>query len=170
MLLSTSDFLTRPYRILNIEESKDFVDFVKTSERELLTDILGYSLWKELDETASPGAALIALRDGAEYEYVGKPYKYNGLVDLLKPAVMSLWIPKNNYKFTNVGYVESSPQENSSLVDPEQFRVQLWNEFVEKVGLCLNQKNSFYGFMKANESNYPEWDFTEQKAENRFGL
>lgn len=173
MLLSTSDFTVRPYRIINIEESRDFIDFAKAKEKDILKSILGYSLWKDIDQMdggSSVDASLTALVDGGEYLYLGVQYEYHGLVDLLKPAVMSLWIEKNNFRFTSSGYVESAPQENTTLLDPQPFIVELWNEYVSKVGECYNQKGTLYGFMKANEEDYPDWEFTLPTLKNRFGL
>lgn len=186
MLLSTSDFTVRPYRILNLEESKDFIDFARQAEKKILIDILGYPLWTDVDQGVESGESgediLTELKDGAEYSYSDKTYKYNGLVDLLKPAVLSMWINKNNYRFTSTGYIENKPQDNTTLLDPEPFIVELWNEFVVKVGGGNSGygygysyygpllQGTFYGYMTANKDSFPEWRFTEQKLKNRYGL
>lgn len=174
MLLSTSDFTVRPYRILNIEEARDFVDFVKAKEKEILKSILGYSLWKDIDqmgEESSVDESLSALVDGGEYTYLGVLYEYQGLIDLLKPAIMSLWIEQNNFKFVSAGIIETAPQENSTLLDPYPFVAKYWNEYVSKVGDSFNQKGgTLYGFMKANEDDYPDWECTPPEPINRFGL
>lgn len=183
MLLSTSDFTVRPYRILNIEESKDFIDFATVAERKILIDILGYPLWMDVDQGVESGESgediLTELKAGAEYSYSDKTYKYNGLVDLLKPAVLSMWISQNNYVLTSTGYIEKHPQDNTTLLDPEPFIVALWNEFVVKVGVCNSHygyhygpflQGTFYGYMTANKDSFPEWKFTEQKIKNRYGL
>lgn len=174
MLLSTSHFTVRPYRIQNLESAPDFISFIGVKEREILTSILGYSLWSAVTASGSISNALQRLRDGAEYEYRGITFKYNGLVDLLKPVAISLWIEQNNYIFSDMGYVEKAPQQQNTLVDPQAHIATLWNEFVVKVGDCYTQENkgegTLYGFMKANESDYPNWEFNLPEKKNRFGL
>lgn len=174
MFLSSSDFINRPYRVINQEESRDFQAFIEKQEVKLLIDLLGYSLWAEMEEdlkSSNPSEIFTALKNGAEYTFNGKTYKYNGLVDLLIPAVFSRWIDQNNYKLTAAGFVQTSPsQENLTVVDPEPFIVAAWNDYVSKVGECYNQKNTLYGFMKANEDEFPNWEFTLPTLKNRYGL
>src|SRR5690606_35668152 len=98
-------------------------------------------------------------------------YKYNGLKDLLVPAVFSRWVDQNNYRLTAAGFVQTAPaQENLTVVDPEPFIVSAWNDFVTQAGECYNQRNTLYGFLKANENDYPDLDFTPPTLKNRYGL
>lgn len=181
MILQLTDFNDRPYKIPNQNESRDLESWIEAKENELLKLILGYELWKEFTEALDGSGELeqkwIDLRDGAEYEYGGKTYKYNGLVDLLRPAIYALWVPEGTWKFTNSGYVqnEQTPDNSVTLNTSDEFQAVRWNEFVSKCnGFCLSQCNTFYGFMKADEAlaepNYPDWDFTAQKFKNRYGL
>jgi hypothetical protein len=173
MLLKTAHFTVRPYRISNIESVPDFISFAEKAEREILTSILGYSLWTDV-VAANPSATLLKLRDGAEYEYKGVTFKYCGLVDLLKPSVLSQWIELNNYILSDMGYVEKQPGQNNTLIDPQANIASLWNDYVRKVGDCYAQSHkgegTLYGFMKANEGDYPDWEFHLPEKKNRFGM
>jgi hypothetical protein len=174
MLLKTSHFTIRPYRIQNLESAPDFIAFIEKVERKILTSILGYSLWTEVTAIGTLSETMTKLRDGAEYEYNDVTYKYYGLVDLLKPAAMSNWIEQNNYIFSDMGYVEKTPQQQNTLIDPQAHIATLWNEYVEKVGYCYAHQHkgegTLYGFMKSNESDYPNWEFNIPERKNRFGM
>lgn len=176
MILDLTDFLDREYKIPNQNESRDLEAFIEKHEKEILKELLGYELFAELEAALESSAELedrwVDLRDGAEYTYNDKTYKWLGLVDLLKPAVYSRWINVGTYKFTNVGFVQNNAQQQSAtLEDMEPFIVRAWNEFVLKVGYNYEQRfGTLYGFMKANEADYDGWCFTEQKFKNRHSL
>lgn len=174
-LITPDLFINRPYKVPNREESQDFADFIEKEEEKLLINLLGYPLYKEFSEELSGSNvsdAFTRLRDGAEYTFYGVTCKYNGLKDLLIPAIYSRWINHVHYVFTASGYMRSQPaQENFQVLeDPELFIVAAWNDYVCKVGERYNQKNTFYGFMMANKDDYPDWQFTMPCLKNRFGL
>lgn len=186
MILTPEDFLDRPFRVPNQEESSDFSNFIEVKETELLINLLGYELYLEFKEALEGSGDIedkwTELRDGADYTYNEKLYRYGGLVDLLRPAIFSLWMNEGIYKFTNSGWLTNNPAlannagPVSTPVDQEDFRIKNWNEYVRKAGVegtdpkYLTDKPSFYGFMKANEEDYEEWVFTSPCFENRFSL
>lgn len=180
MILDPSDFDDRPYRIPNQQESKDFPEFIEDAEEQILVQLLGYEFFKELEDalnTSNPDQIYVDLRDGAEYTSSGKTYKYNGLVDLLRPAVFSLWIDQNAYKFTNIGHVNNSPPQQSTVIDSEPFVVQAWNAFVVRAGGSCNYSRStwnrmdnLYGFYQANKANYPTLVWKSPELKNRLGF
>lgn len=174
MLLKTSHFTVRPYRVNHVESNPDFISFLETAEKEILIAILGYQLWADVTANGSLSAVLTNLRDGAEYEYNDVTYKYDGLVDLLKPAALSMWVEVKNWTLTESGYVEKSPQENNTVIDPAGHVVTLWNMYVAKVGDCYAHQNkglgTLYGFMMANREDYTAWEFQLPEKKNRFGL
>jgi hypothetical protein len=184
VLIALSDFTERPYKIPNQNESTDLLSFLQGEEERLAIEhLLGfelYMLFKEaleadaLDPSDPEYVALpqiyVDLRDGAEYEYGDHTYKYRGWVDLIRPALFSLWIPRGTYKFTNVGHVQNAAPQQSTKIDDDQFEVESWNTFVKKVGIGYTCEHSFYGFMTANEDNYPDWLFSMPGLRNRFGL
>ncbi len=176
MILELTDFIDREYKIPNQNESRDLEAFIEKHEIEILKEILGYELFAEFETALNDSGELdqkwVDLKDGAEYTYATKTYKWLGLVDLLKPAVYSRWINYGTYKFTNVGFIQNNAQQQSAtLEDMEPFIVRAWNEFVLKVGHnCEQRYGTFYGFMKVNESDYTGWTFKKQNFKNRHGL
>lgn len=186
MIITAADFEDRPYKIPNQEESGDLEGFIDTTEEDIaVKHLLGLDLWEEFSDAAQSSGSIdakwLALRDGATYEYLGVNYFYKGWIDLIRPGIYSLWQPEGTWKFTNVGWVEnranSAPQggNQSQLIEDQYvFHVKYWNTFVEKVGYtvsnCYNYKSSFYGFMKANESDYDGWVFNTPLFKNRYDL
>lgn len=186
MIITPSDFDDRPFKIPNQEESGDLEGFIDDAEIDLaVKHLLGLDLWDEFITAVTSSGVLdqkwLDLRDGATYQYQNVNYKYNGWVDLVRPGIYSLWQPEGTWKYTNVGWVQnkanSAPQagnQSELLEDQYVFHVKYWNQFVEKVGYqsanCYNYKNSFYGFMKANETTYDGWIFNTPVFKNRFDL
>lgn len=173
MIIDVTDFTNRPTKVPNQEESRDFSSFIGNAEKELAVKyLLGYSVWTEF-LAATEGSGTLqepwaSLKNGADYTHYGKTYRYEGWVDMIKPAIWSMWVPRGSYKFTNVGHVENMPTDKSTLIDNEQFIVEQWNSFASKVGICYNRINSFYGFMKANESDFDDWCLNLPGTRNRF--
>jgi len=115
------------------------------------------------------------LMDGATYVYNNVTLEYKGWVDMIRPAIYSLWQLQGTWKFTNIGWVENNAPQQSKLIDDQyQFHVHYWNEYCRKVGVspgnCYLSINSFYGFMRANKADYPEWVFTAPELKNRFDI
>ena len=171
MIIATTDFLERPYKVPNQNESPDFENFLAMAEQKILINLFGYAFYKELTDAIEDSGVLDPiyqeLLDGAEYVYSGITYKYNGLVDLLKPAIYAEWINQGSYKFTNIGWVQNSAQEKAVTIDSEQFRVQYVNEFAEKVGHGI-MVNTLWGFLNVNNDDYPDLVFKAPKTANRF--
>lgn len=179
MIIDPTDFTDKPYKVPNQEENRDFVAFIESKEEEVARMILGVELWEEFKEglaTSDPIDTIWeTLRDGDYYEYNNIQYYYSGWVDLVRPAIFSEWVPETTHKITNIGYVENHAPDKAKLIeDSYPFQVKHWNKFVNKVGYQypygFSQKNSFYGFMKANVDNYPNWQFTCPRYKNRFDL
>lgn len=186
MIIDPTDFVDRPYKVPNQEEARDFSALLEQWEEDIACgmpdngcQLLGVELWEEFTDALS-GSGTIAdkwlhLRDGATYTHDGKQYRYKGWVDMIRPALYSLWIPTTTWKLTNIGYVENSaPQQSKLIEDPYPFIVENWNKFVEKVG-CWGElryfgRSSFYGFMQANKADYPTWNFCAPHLKNRHDL
>jgi len=175
MFLDASDFLNVPYKIPNIEESRSFIDdFIEAEEAKILKKILGLRLYNEFIEGLEASGEIeqkwTDLQDGTTYEYGDILYEYTGLVDFLKPYICSKWMEINFRKPTTSGVVINNGQQNTQTVTPDYEVVTYWNEFAEKVGVNCNRKNTLYGFLMANESDYEDLEFTEQKRINQFNL
>jgi len=175
MLISPTDFLDRPYKVPNQEESRDFITFIEEKEEELGRMILGNELFELFQEALSGSGTLddiwIALRDGANYPYGNEVYEYKGWVDMLRPGIYSEWIPNSIYKLTNVGYIiNDAPQQSSVMDEQYEFQITAWNNFVRKAGFNYGCNDSFYGFMTVNTESYPTWVYTCPRYKNRFDL
>lgn len=182
MILDTSDFDDRPYRIPNQEESRDFIEFIEQKEEEILTQLFGYQFFNELNEAINSSGELpqiwLDFRDGCKYDSGGKTYNYRGLVYLLVPAIYSLWIDKNAMKFTNIGYVNNNAPQQSTPIDNEPFVVQAWNDYCARTGgscaanhrFTWNHQNTFWGFYSARKTDYPDLVYNAPERKNRFGF
>lgn len=180
MIIDPTDFNDRPYRIPNQEESRDFLNFLQAKEEELAVKyLLGRELWDEFSEALAGSDPIDpiweSLRDGDYYEYQGKNYHYKGWVDMIRPGIFSEWLPEGAYKLTNIGYVVNDAPDKSKLIEDQYpFQVQHWNKFVSNVGYDYpygyNCRHSFYGFMQANKSDYPSWQFKCPRYKNRYDI
>ncbi len=184
MIIDSTDFTDRPYKVPNQEEARDFIGFIEDIEERLamgtLVDecvtLLGVDLWTDflagLESSGTIEDRWLKLRDGATYTYNGKTYKYNGWVDMVRPGIYSKWLPLTSDKLTNIGFVKNNaPQQSKLTEDYYPSVVQYWNELAKKVGhnagYGYNYINSFYGFMKANEADYENWVFRCPTYKNR---
>jgi hypothetical protein len=178
MIIDPADFLNRPYKVPNQQESRDFISFIEDAEEELAVKyLLGYEMWElfkaGLDTSGTVDTIWTDLRDGASYTRNNKIYHYKGWVDTIRPAIFSLWMPELTYKLTNVGMVENNtPKESKVLEDQYPYHVLHWNEFVKKVGYHnsngYNCQGSLYGFLRANDAIYEEWVFHCPPLKNRY--
>jgi hypothetical protein len=180
VIIDPVDFSDKPYKVPNQEENRDFAAFLESKEEELAVKyLLGSEMWEEF-KAALDGSDPIdpiweTLRDGGFYDYNNVQYQYKGWVDLVRPGIFSEWIPETTMKLTNIGFITNAAPDKAKLAeDHYPFQVTHWNKFVSKVGYNYpygySRKNTFYGFMKANEDDYPNWHFRCPKYKNRFDL
>lgn len=183
MIIAKTDFVDRPFKIPNQNEAQDLESFIEDIEERIAMGtldecitLLGVELWREFESAVNTSGTIeakwLALRDGADYVYNGVTYRYNGWVDMIRPLIYSRWLPATTDKVTNIGMIKNSAPQQSKLTDDYYPSVvSNWNETAKKVGCqpnCgYNYKNSFYGFMKANESDYDNWVFKCPQFKNR---
>lgn len=167
MFLEATDFLDKPYKVPNQEESKEFVAFIEAKEAEILKKVFGLQLYNDFIEGLETSGDIdqiwIDLRDGTTYEYNDVLYEWKGIDDLLKPIVYSEWLTINFRRWTSSGMIINTGQQNSGAVNPDQEIIRASNEFVDKLGGSNNgitYSNSLYGFLFVNSSDYNDWDFT----------
>ena len=181
MFLTSSDFIDTPFKVPNQEESRWFIGWMESKEEETLKSLLGVSLYNAfiagIETSGTIEDRWINLRDGTTYEYNGVTYEWKGLVDLLKPRIISLWYPYIHRKTTSVGVVINQGQQNTTSVAPDEEYVEAHNEYVKKVGgqiykhsCATKYDNCLYGFLKVNEDDYEDWIFTQPTITNYLGL
>ncbi len=175
MFLEPTDFLEKPYKVPNQEESKDFVAFIEATEAKYLKAILGLQLYNDfidgLEDSGIVEQKWTDLKYGTTYTYSDVLYEWAGIKTLLKPVVYSEWLTINFRRWTSSGMIINTGQQNSGAVNPDQEIIRAWNEFVDLLGgsgygwpvqwlTTHNYKNTIYGFLQVNSTDYNDWDFS----------
>lgn len=175
MAVELTDFLERPYRIPHQEESTDLEAFIQSKEAELLRDILGTTLYNAYTTgiaAGSPAQKWVDLRDGKDYTYANVLYRFHGLDTLLVPAIFALWVKETSDVYTSSGTVRPQPASNNTGISPRRRIAEAWGKFQDLVGSECDYRDSLYGFLLANESDYSfvtsEW--TTPGSMNAFDL
>lgn len=169
-ILTTSHFAKGEYEVPNQEEKAGFPDFIIDNETRILKDLLGIACYNAF--IAGLGAATqrwVDLKNGGEYDYNEITYKFEGMVDLLKPIVYSRWIHKTAQKFTSAGVVSPTPS-NSKMESPGRMIGKYNAEYFCKLGDECHQENTLYGFLYANRDTYPEWDSSQWCPRGRVNI
>lgn len=174
MFLTTANFIIRPYKIPNQEESKDLAEFIDKTERKILKELLGIALYNEFKtglEAESPAQKWIDLRDGKIYQIngVAPTYEYVGMVEMLTPIVYAEWLKADFDKHTNIGIVIKSA-EHSDLISPSTRISNAYGDYAGKAGHPCALKNSLYGFLKQNESTYDSWVWDPDEFDPAFQM
>lgn len=171
-MVKTSNFDTRPYRLLNLLDAPDFPTFMAVVEMDTLKKLFGITLYDALiaglAEDPIPDK-WTKLKDGDTYEYKNVMYEYRGLVDLLVPRIYSAWLSENRDKWTTSGAVINIDKQSDHL-SPAGRIVRDYNMFCHKVGGPNEQKNTLYGFMVNSEFDYGTFPFIQPCTINEFGL
>jgi hypothetical protein len=159
--------------------------------------VYGNSIWKALTVTTGvlPVAGInwelveednkwLTLKNGSEYEYASKDWKWNGLVKLLTPFIYSRWVRDNVDSFSGNGVVVPS-NENSQIISPATRICRAHNDYAEKCGVfrdryvglsyryeqCFTYEDTLFGFLTAKgETVYPDWTFEAPRIMNIAGI
>lgn len=174
MFVEASDFDDIPYKIPNQEEMRNILDWLEKEEAKLLKKVLGLRLYNEFIEGLETSGDIeqrwIDLREGTTYEYNEKLYEYLGVVDFIKPYIVSLWNDLMYRKQTTSGVIINQGQQNTQVQTPDYEVVKYWNEASGKIGDSCERENTLYGFLKANESDYEDLEFCSLPLKNQFNL
>lgn len=175
MAVVLDDFLERPYRIPFPENDTDLLAFVQATEQDLLRGILGTTLYNAYVAgigAGSPAQKWVDLRDGSDYTYSGVEYHFKGLDAMLVPGIFALWVKETSDRFTTSGTVRNAPAANTTGASPRRRISEAWGTFLDRVGSECEYRDSLYGFLSANTSDYDfnsaEW--TTPRGMNAFDL
>ena len=158
---------------------EDLATYITQYEKEVLTDLLGYELYKDLIAN-SGDQRWVRLINGHEYEedWDGDTttVKWNGLTNTDLISLISYYTYFNYMKFhaSNTGRTGESINltENSERTSPTPKMVNAWNEFVDLYGkqsdIVINP--TAYNFLNKFEDDYEGWIFTDHFKTNTFGL
>ena len=172
-LVSTTDFDYFPYQLSGLEgKTATFNAFVLKMQEDVLRTVLGNELYDLFDaglDEDYPADKWVDLRDGADYTIDTIKYKWVGLNKMLVPYVYSEYLAKTFSSHSGIG-VTFPKAENSSAVDPSAEISTSSAAFAVLVGAYKTSKNSLYGFLTANYTDYPTWIWDELSIRNRFGI
>lgn len=159
MFLTAADFNILPYTIANPTAlGTGLTTYIDNVEKEVLYDLLGKDLYDAfvagLAVVPAPDPIWTNLRDGKEYVYKVKNYKWVGMKAMLKPIVYSRWTKDNHQQDTGgVGVVKVKGQ-NALPSNPSRKIVEAHLKSKRIAGDLCYQQDSLCGFLKANESIY----------------
>ena len=150
-------------------------------EPEILKKVLGYELWKLVDDDATSPTRILELVSGKNYtvSYNGRDQavRWAGLKDSTNLISLIAYytyfmVQTNNHTHTtNVGQASSSV-ENSVRANPSQKMGSAWYRLRELVGYSGQHilEPSLYNFLTKYKDDYPEWVFTNVGQVNMFGI
>ncbi len=196
MFYEKEDFDKLPYNIpakqlmeydgTNISEteiSPEFNAHAENTEAEILKKLLGLDLYDDFIAGLAPSSLdypeqkWIDLLDGAKYTYNGIKYEWVGMRKLLTPFIFAMWLRDNYDNYSETG-VSVGKVENAEMIGPQLRIVTAWNKGYEMAGSgkkyesskVFNHKNSLYGFLRINITDYSNWVYTDIGYMNRFNL
>lgn len=148
--------------------------FIAENENDTMCNLLGYELFKAFQtEIATQTQRMVDLRDGVEYSYGGRLYKWRGLKFLQNNTKYSLlayyiYFMYMQNKATNTsGTGENvATTENSVAHNSIDKQVYAHNQFVR-------HSADLYQFLNAKYNLYPEWQgnyWREVKTINSLGI
>lgn len=132
--------------------SADLQSLIDDKEPEVLTKLLGYSLYKAfiagLAEDPIP-QKWADLKNGAEYtDQRGNLQKYLGIKPIISRFVYYWYLRQQATQTTGVGE-SSNKTENAIRTSPNQKQATAWNDMVKAVKSC-------YAYLHDNVDLYPE--------------
>lgn len=175
MFVTASDFNLQPYNIPNLDGSNNFEQFVEDYEELILKRMLGIELYNEFMEALEedyPDQKWVDLRDGTTYQIDDRTYEWVGLMTrkgALVPYLYAMWTSFGYQEYTGNGVYTFPKVENSEPLGPIG-STSAYARFLIMVGYKCNRINSLYGFLKANESDYPSLLWTDPGSYNAFDL
>ena len=99
-----------------------------------------------------PEAKWTNLKNGSTYQVNGINYQNPGLIDIVSYYVYCKHVSANFEQYSTIG-VDAPNIEGGTVVSPENKIVNAWNNMLNYYYLSGN-------FIKENETDYPNWEFT----------
>lgn len=151
-----SDF-TGDRNIPNLDKDlESFNTFITRWQKDILIKLLGYDLYLAFEtglEEETPDAKWTNLRDGSNYQVDSVNKQNPGIKDIVAYYVYCKWVQVNFNQVTGIGVINAT-SDNAVKVDPEFKIMDAWNNM-------LNYYYMVYLFISENETDYPNWEFTE---------
>lgn len=151
----------------NVNRTNKLQIYIDSAQKTYLKYALGYELYKLfISELPVPTSQRFTdILDGADFTNytTDKLDRWDGLVNTELKSMLGYFA---YFEYSNSVFITESSNgttssnfENSDRVIPNTKQIEAYNE-----GIC--QYNKLYDFLKANEDDYPEWDFTILKPVN----
>ena len=124
----------------------DLNQAIDTYEREILIELLGYSLYKEFTTAIAgetPDQKWLDLRDGAEFTFnLGEhtiTTKWEGLINASKRSLIAYYVYFKKVHIdmrsaAGVGGVIQTKTENSVIVSPDKVLLRVWDKMLALYG------------------------------------
>lgn len=158
----------------------DLDNYITRFEKEVLTSLLGYELYKEVIASTATEGPIFDLVNGKEYtvEFNGRDQliKWNGLKNTDKVSLIAYYVYFNYQKqkaTIPVATGRGKPtHENSTPVTMSITIHEAWSRMRELYGYegQSDLTPSARNFLLANIDDYPEWVFTDCGKVNSFDL
>jgi hypothetical protein len=96
----------------------------------------------------------LKLKNGADYTYEDDTYEWVGMNKMLIPYIYAMWTKDTYDTHTGNGIVVPDT-ENGGVINPGRRICAAYNKFSDFVGHCYNELNTLYGYLKANDTDFP---------------
>lgn len=151
---------------LNSENDK-LLWYIEKFEKEYLRKLLGDHLYLDL-VAHKTDAKYVALATGETYAYDGLNYIYDGFKNMLSYFIFVQYSKDSQSFAAGTGDYQPNMQ-NSTRIERIQFNKKMIDAFNKGVDLY----NDCYNYISRKNSEsviFENWDFTEIRKENIFGI
>lgn len=183
MSLIDSIYFTELIAVPTSKYGNDIDTYITRYEEEILTDLLGYSLYSDFVDglaAPSPDQKWLDLRDGKTYEidYNGetRKVKWNGLINSNKVSLIAFYVfcmykEVNQTITTNIGGVDPKAENAQRVIEADKFS-ESWRRFLDLYGRDSDSelKPTAYNFLNEFEDDYSNWEFTSKGTVNTFDI
>lgn len=169
----------------------ELTNAINKYEREVLRDLLGYSLHKDL--LANPGdARWLAFINGAEFSFYFRDHlvetKWEGLVNSQKESLLAYYVyykvmEQALSRVAGVGGVVVAEVDNSERASATRKMLNAYHKFRKLYGetpygfnkygtsyYCYTDEASAYNFLRTQPDVYSGWNFTPKENLNWAGI
>jgi hypothetical protein len=158
----------------------DVDNWIDRYEKEILTQLLGYELYKLVANSTDTSGRLYDLINGKEYtvSHNGRDQlvKWNGLINEDKVSLIAYYVYYQYWRHrTTLPTMTGRATPKLANSEPSTMAVNIgesWARLVELYGYAGQDElaPSCYNFLLANEADYPELIFTAIGSVNAFDL
>ena len=141
--------------------------YINSSQKKYLKSVLGYELYKLfIAELPVPTSQrFIDILEGADFtnETTDLLDRWDGLSNIELESMLAYFA---YFEYTEGVYIAETSNGTTSNLFENSDRVVPIPKQVNAYNLGVKHYNKLYDFLKANEDDYPEWEFTELEKVN----